>query len=98
MGTKDGLLVDSPGFQSLSGSSNIIVGRGFSHDICSAIESGFTGCGKSIEICHSERSEESLFDLTIRKQGKRDSAPLGMTEKAYFLAAWLTAVARVLQF
>src|SRR6202140_5578366 len=25
---------------------------------------GFTGCGKSSLFCHSERSEESLFDLT----------------------------------
>ena len=26
---------------------------------------GFTGCGKSSLFCHSERSEESLFDLTL---------------------------------
>src|SRR5579864_9156670 len=28
----------------------------------------FTGCGKNVLPCHSERSEESLFDLTIRKK------------------------------
>jgi hypothetical protein len=29
---------------------------------------GFTGCGKSILFCHSERSEESLFDLNAGKE------------------------------
>ena len=31
---------------------------------------GFTGCGKSDLFCHSERSEESLFDLSPRKEGE----------------------------
>jgi iron complex transport system substrate-binding protein len=30
----------------------------------------FTGCGKSNLFCHSERSEESLFDLSPRKEGE----------------------------
>jgi hypothetical protein len=35
---------------------------------------GFTGCGKNVLFRHSERSEESLFDLSIREQTKRDSS------------------------
>jgi hypothetical protein len=35
---------------------------------------GFTGCGKKALFCHSERSEESLFDLSIRKETRRDSS------------------------
>jgi uncharacterized protein len=31
---------------------------------------GFTGCGKSDLFCHSERSEESLFDPSPRKEGE----------------------------
>jgi hypothetical protein len=29
---------------------------------------GFTGCGKGSLLCHSERSEESLFDLNAGKE------------------------------
>jgi len=29
---------------------------------------GFTGCGKSVLFCHSERCEESLFDLSPMKE------------------------------
>jgi hypothetical protein len=29
-----------------------------------------TGCGKKALVCHSERSEESLFDLSIGKEKK----------------------------
>jgi hypothetical protein len=29
---------------------------------------GLTGCGKSNLFCHSERSEESLFDLNAGKE------------------------------
>jgi hypothetical protein len=32
--------------------------------------SGSTDCGKSSLFCHSERSEESLFDLSARKKGE----------------------------
>jgi hypothetical protein len=35
---------------------------------------GFSGWGKGSFFCNSERSEESLFDLTVRKQRKRDSS------------------------
>ena len=31
-------------------------------------------CGKNVLFCHSERSEESLFDLSIRKETRRDSS------------------------
>jgi hypothetical protein len=42
---------------------------------------GFGGCGKTEKFCHSERSEESLLDLSLRKQKKeRFLASLGMTE------------------
>jgi hypothetical protein len=34
----------------------------------------WTGCGKNSLFCHSEGSEESLFDLTVRKQRRRDSS------------------------
>jgi hypothetical protein len=37
----------------------IIVGHGFSRAVRNQI--GFTGCGKSPLVCHSERSEESLL-------------------------------------
>jgi hypothetical protein len=40
----------------------------FSHDSRSG--TGFTGCEKSDFFCHSERSEESLFDLSPRKEGE----------------------------
>jgi hypothetical protein len=29
---------------------------------------------KNVLLCHSERSEESLFDLSIREQTQRDSS------------------------
>src|ERR1700674_1998005 len=36
---------------------------------CRTLNSRFaTGCGKSSLFCHSERSEESLFDLTPRNE------------------------------
>jgi hypothetical protein len=35
---------------------------------------GGTGCGKKALFCHSERSEESLFDLSVRKETGRDSS------------------------
>ena len=31
---------------------------------------GSTGCGKSDLFCHSERSEESLFDLRSKREGE----------------------------
>jgi hypothetical protein len=34
----------------------------------SLVSRGFTGCGKNVLFCHSERSEESLFDLSLRKE------------------------------
>jgi hypothetical protein len=37
-----------------------------------------TGCGKSTLFCHSERSEESLFDLSHEKK-ERFLVSLGMT-------------------
>jgi len=33
----------------------------------------FTGYGKNVLFCHSERSEESLFDLSVREEMRRDS-------------------------
>jgi hypothetical protein len=35
---------------------------------------GCIGYGKNDWFCHSERSEESLFDLGIREQIKRDAS------------------------
>jgi hypothetical protein len=35
---------------------------------------GCTGRGRNASFCHSERSEESLFDLSIRKETRRDSS------------------------
>jgi hypothetical protein len=46
---------------------------------CGACSSGFTGRGKSSLFCHSEQSEESLFDLTHEKK-ERFLASLGMTK------------------
>jgi hypothetical protein len=34
------------------------------------VNAALTGCGKSDLFCHSERSEESLFDLSPRKEGE----------------------------
>jgi hypothetical protein len=45
---------------------------------------GFTGCGKSGLFCHSERSEESLFDLTGEREIPLRAARLGMTKISVF--------------
>ena len=47
-------------------------------------QTGFTGCEKSALCCHSERSEESLFDSSIRKNKERFFAPLRMTRFLVF--------------
>ncbi len=46
--------------------------------------SGFTACGKSPIFCHTERSEESLFDLSPRKEGERDSSLRSEGQKVEF--------------
>jgi hypothetical protein len=42
---------------------------------CIFVGHGFTVRGKNILFCHSERSEESLFDLSVRKKIRRDFSP-----------------------
>ena len=46
---------------------------------CGACSSGFTGRGKSSLFCHSEQSEESLFDLTHEKKERFGVVPLSET-------------------
>jgi hypothetical protein len=49
---------------------------------------GFTGCGKSRFWCHSERSEESLFDLSPMH---REILRFAQNDKRTFSAASLAA-------
>jgi hypothetical protein len=39
---------------------------------------------KTQKLCHSERSEESLFDLSMKMNQERFLASLGMTEQVFF--------------
>jgi hypothetical protein len=59
---------------------------------------GFAGCGKNGFFCHSERSEESLFDLSLRKEREipRSARNDKMMEGA-FSAACLAATFRDLK-
>jgi hypothetical protein len=45
--------------------NGVIVGHDFSHDK-SPEEPGLTSHGKATLFCHSERSEESLFELKFK--------------------------------
>jgi hypothetical protein len=58
----------------------------------------FAGCGKNDLFCHSERSEESLFDLSIRKETKRDSSLRSECQRFEFFRSqfslWLFVPAR----
>jgi hypothetical protein len=46
---------------------------------------GLAGCRKTPLLCHSERSEESLFDVSqTRREILRRKARLRMTRKCFF--------------
>ena len=51
-----------------------------------ASSTDFTGCGKT-RTCHSERSEESLFDFSIRKIQERFFASLRLHSRPWQLGA-----------
>jgi hypothetical protein len=66
----------------------IFVGHGFSRDVSGLEKIGFTGCGKIRFWCHSERSEESLFDLSPMH---REILRFAQNDKRTFSAASLAA-------
>src|SRR5258707_8681823 len=70
------------GLKSLCGNFQIFVGH------------GFTGCGKTRFWCHSERSEESLFDLSPMH---REILRFAQNDKRTFSAA-CSAVPRGMQY
>jgi hypothetical protein len=70
---------------------NSIARFGLIEDACRLLhlpsaDAGSTGCGKNISICHSERSEESLSDLSIRKEAKKQGEILRFAQNDSFLS------------